>query len=254
MALILENLTWSEVAKLDKDKSVVIIPVGSIEQHGYHMSLNVDYILPYRFAIMASEKVRDFSLIVIPPITYGCSQHYMAFPGTISLKSDTLKLLIKDICRSLISNGFKRIIILNGHGGNFASLQIAVSELRGETKAIIALVNWWELVADVIREIRESKIMHHAGEVETSVALALGLRVVPDKIIDFIPESFSDYYTLDLLSPPPKLMVFGWLKRSDGGGVIGEPGKASRMKGVFIVNATVSRLIDLAERLLRIEV
>lgn len=254
MALTLENLTWSEVARLNRDNSVIIIPVGSIEQHGYHMPLNIDYILPYKFALIASEKVRDFNLIVIPPITYGCSQHYMAFPGTISLNSDTLKLLVKDVCRSLILHGFKRIIILNGHGGNFAPLQIAIRELRSELKAVIALVNWWELVADVIRKIRESKIMHHAGEVETSVALALELRVISDKIVDFIPESFSNYYTLDLLSPPPKLMVFGWLKRSGGGGVIGEPSKASRMKGEVIVNATVSRLIDLAKRLLTIEV
>ena len=254
VALVLERLTWKEVDELNRDECVVVVPAGSFEQHGYHMPLNTDAYIPYKLALLSSERASGFKLIVAPPITYGCSEHYMGFPGTISLRTETLKLLVKDVCRSIIRHGFRRIIVLNGHGGNFAPLQIAIRELKGEVNAVIALVNWWDLVADVIRGVRESKVMHHADEVETSVALALGQRVMMDKAVDFVPEPFSDYYTLDLVSPPPKLMVFGWLKRKGAGGVVGEASKASREKGEIIVETAVSRIIDLAQRLLRIEV
>ncbi|RLE49772.1 MAG: hypothetical protein DRJ21_02170 [Candidatus Methanomethylicota archaeon] len=252
LSVKLEEYTWPEVKELDKNKCIIIIPVGSFEQHGYHMPLITDTYIPYKIALLAAEKVKEPFLLVIPPVVYGCSEHYLGFAGTISIKPDTLRELIKDICRSLIHHGFKKLIVLNGHGGNYAALQLAIREIKGTFHdVIIALVNWWELVADIIRQVRESKVMHHADEIETSVALALGLKVYMDKTIDYIPKPFSEYYTLDLVSPPPKLMVFGWLKRGYSG-VIGESSKANREKGEIIVKVLIDRLIDLAKRIYKI--
>jgi len=245
----LEELTWREVAELDRRRCVVVVPVGSFEQHGFHLPLITDTAIPYRISLLASERSRNVKLIVVPPITYGCSEHYMKFDGTITVTPDTLRSLVRDVCLSLIHHGFKKLIVLNGHGGNYAALQIAIRDVRKKySDAVIALVNWWDLVADVIRRVRESSVMHHADEIETSVSLALGLRVLMAEARDYIPKPFSDYYTLDIVSPPPKLMVYGWLKRGDVG-VIGEASKASREKGEVIVGALVFRLIDLAERL-----
>src|ERR1041384_84755 len=114
---------WQEMLRhelLDalKQRPVVIVPVGSIEQHGPHCPQDVDISIPYHLAIGAAEAVTDFPVIVAPPVTYGFTHYNMGEVGTISLGLETFINVLCDVSRSLWANGFERIILLNAHCGD----------------------------------------------------------------------------------------------------------------------------------------
>ena len=128
----------------------------------------------------------------------------MAFPGTISLRTATFIELIRDVCRSVIQHGFRKVVIVNGHGGNSAALDVVISELGLETKAHLYLVEFWEIAADVIEKTCGCPVFH-ADETETSIALALNQRVEMPRFTDVIPKSESSFVKYDLYAAPPKV-------------------------------------------------
>lgn len=163
----LQDLTWPEVADfLDHDR-VVIVPVGSTEQHGPAGVLGVD---GYVAVTLAEDAAQRAGALVAPPIWYGDSAHHGAFPGTVTIRPDTLTLLIRDVCRSLARHGFDRIILLNGHkGSNLPALTSATRVLHDEElpQVMFAVADPLHLArstAPIIKETNE----HHAGELELS--------------------------------------------------------------------------------------
>jgi len=130
-------------------------------------------ILAEKIASELGEKI-----YILPPIWYGISPHHMNFPGTITISSETLLNLVLDIAKSLKRHGIQRLVIINGHGGNTATLSLAIRKIRDEIGLKVVLLNPWELASDKIQEILETKIWGHACEFETSVALV----AIPDKV------------------------------------------------------------------------
>lgn len=243
--ILLAKMTWRDVEKRLTESNVAIVPVGSTEQHGPALPVDNDAFTSYTIAVMAAEKVSDYvKPIVTPPIPYGVSEHHMGFPGTISLAPELLTDLVTDVCRSLSRHGFKKIVVLNGHGGNDDALHTAIYRLKRETDAFVCLVSWWEMVMDVIRENTDSPFFH-ADETETSVALALNQLVKSDKLTRTIPiTKMPEYIKPDFFASSPSVRVPWDMRELTSSGVVGDATKASKEKGERIVKATTDRLGD----------
>jgi creatinine amidohydrolase len=178
-----KKVLWQEMWRQEflealKGSPVVIVPIGSVEQHGPHCPMDVDISTPFHMAVCVARAVDDFPTLVAPPVWSGLAHYNMGFPGTISLRSETFQMLLTDVVRSIHANGFHRIICLNGHGGNSGPSRAVCWELAQED--IFSLnFNWWDMVADELREWGDSDDgVGHGGEWETSVQLHLRRHMV----------------------------------------------------------------------------
>ncbi len=136
----LAELNWMEIEAYLKKDSRLILVLGSTEQHGY-LSVSTDVKVPLSLADAASQQT---GVLVAPPLSFGVSPYFLAYPGTISLRVETLTNVVEDIVRSVYRQGFKRILILNGHGGNVAA-QNRLNELANELKDLkMAWYSWWK--------------------------------------------------------------------------------------------------------------
>ncbi len=170
----IEELSWPEFDRI-KDKLVaVILPVGSVEAHGRHLPLGTDVFAPLKIAELVEQKVRERGkeVLVMPPIWYGHSFALNAYPGTINVRPESLRMYVGDVLAELAAEGFKKIVLLNGHGGNVYPLTEAaedVAELYPDVE--VYLINWWLDFREDILSVCSSQ--GHAGEDETSVMLAI---------------------------------------------------------------------------------
>jgi creatinine amidohydrolase len=146
--------------------------VGSCEQHGRHLSFATDYLIPVEIGRRVSERT---GVPVTPPLCFGMSLHHMDFPGTISLSPDTFIAVIRDILRSLHRHGFRRVLVLNGHGGNVGPLAAAVIAVVDSARDLrVKIGNWWQEppVSRIIEELW-GEPEHHATAAETSAIMAI---------------------------------------------------------------------------------
>ncbi len=169
-----EELKWPEVGEAALRDPVVVLPVGTMEQHGPHLPLLVDYIIPHRIANDVAELLTP-DVIVMPPVVYSFNEHHMDFPGTIAINMYTIIDYVAQIGFSLAHHGFRHIVLLNGHGSNVPVLDLAMRRINNESPAISVLANYWALVRDEdLPWARESHgVAHHAEEDETSLMLYL---------------------------------------------------------------------------------
>ncbi len=174
----LGELTWQEAEKAFKDRKIVILPLGSIEQHGLHLPMNTDLVLGERIAQLTAERIRA---VLLPPIPFGQVWSAREFPGVISLMPATLKEVVKDVCRSLARHTVKLIVLISGHQGNLSVLKEAVRELYDEKISTKILFFSYPEIEAMSKGITESEIWRggtldstwHAGEIETSLMLAV---------------------------------------------------------------------------------
>src|SRR2546422_9514563 len=165
--LFLEDMTWFDVQELLKQKGghPILIPTGSIEQHGPHLPLNSDVVAPLEVSILVAKKL---GTVVAPPLRPGLSAHHLPFPGTITLRSQTFVELMKDYARSLASHGFDPVVFINGHGGNSAAISVATSELRTELSPTkIIAFSWWEFIPKDMGRAMSFEEGFHANAQET---------------------------------------------------------------------------------------
>lgn len=181
----LAELSYPKVEELAKPNTLVILPVGSIEEHGPHMPLAVDCVITEELVRQAAGHLEKagYDIMVAPMITYGVTKKAMDYPGNITLEGDTLKAIVKDICCSISHHGFKTIIIVNGHKDqeHDAALESAVEELHGKIASRLFLFGFTPdqektaaVMAKGVREFYRSpepKKEGHAGEGETSMFL-----------------------------------------------------------------------------------
>lgn len=185
--MVLAERTWRQVAAYLEHDDRIIIPVGSTEQHGLRAVIGTDHLVP---AGIAREAGRRTGVLVAPAVNYGMALHHMAFPGTISLRPSTLQLVLYDLLTSLQRHGFRRILILNGHGGNTPSLLAGVAEVNDVYRELrIKVRAWWELpgVQAVLDEAFGDKDGGHGTPGETSLTMALHPGIVSDEPVEVRP-------------------------------------------------------------------
>ncbi|MAR10381.1 MAG: creatininase [Blastopirellula sp.] len=247
-----EKLTWPEINDAIEMEQVCIVPCGAVEQHGAHLPLDVDMVLPTGIARGAGERIPD-KMLVLPIISYGYTGHVMDFPGTINCHYEHFINMVLDVTKSLAYHGFKKIVLLNGHGSNVPNLDLAARRANLETDAECVLCPWWHLLR-VDREFmprwRESKFpggCAHAGELETSLYLYLAEEDVrKDKIksdvISFNEEN-SPFQYVDLYEQGPATVV-SWTSSYSESGVLGEAELATVEKGRQVYEEAVKQLVE----------
>ena len=140
-----EKLTWPEINEAIEQNQVCIVPCGAVEQHGEHLPLDVDLMCPGGIARGCAEAITD-QVLVLPTIQYGYTGHVMDFPGTINTHYETFIKQVLDVTKSLAYHGFKKVILLNGHGSNMPNLDLAARRHNLETDGECILAAWWHLL------------------------------------------------------------------------------------------------------------
>jgi creatinine amidohydrolase len=246
-----EKLTWPEINDAVELGKVCIVPCGAVEQHGPHLPLDVDIVCPLGIATGAGRHIAE-QILLLPPVWYGYTGHVMDFPGTINTHYETFIHQVLDITRSLAYHGFKKIVLLNGHGSNMPNLDLAARRTNLETDAECVLVAWWNLLTvdkTFLPRWRQSKFpggCAHACELETSLYLYLDSDDVrKDEIrngdISFNNEG-SPYNYVDLFGQGPATVI-SWTSSYTETGVLGEAGLATAEKGRQVYDEAVKHLV-----------
>ena len=240
------RMTAEELRKAATNDAIVLLPVASIEQHGPHLGTGVDTFLATegcrRVAVSVAKKR---AIVVAPTVWMGLAEHHVSFGGTFTLSIDTYHALLLDLCRSILRAGFKKILIVNGHGGNIAALAALTTDLAHELSAPIATTTLYTLAHDAgaYKAILEDQdAVQHACEAETSMMLAAFADCVrADRIKDaFNPKGVQK--TRSLGSTALALNVWRPFKELSPSGVMGDARKASAAKG--------EKLLDIAAGLI----
>ncbi len=170
----LSEMTWEEVAEALRRTDLIIIPVGSTEEHGPHLALSADTIQGTEASrrIVARLEKEGVHAVAGPAIPFGVSSELMDFPGTITLRPATLQTLIQEVCESLIRHGFRRFVLLMPHDGNFGAMYSAAQEISQRSDVRVVVLNWVPALKKPLTEIYLSKEAGHGGEGETARVLA----------------------------------------------------------------------------------
>lgn len=225
-ALHLDRLTWAEVnAEIKNGRDTVVVPFGSTEQHGRHMPLGTDTMLGDEIGWGLAERLGAF---LAPTVRLGCSEHHLAFSGTISLGEKTFGSIVTDVVASLSVHGFRRIVLLPTHGGNFKPLAAAVAKIEpAEGVRILAFTDLRGFVSAASESskafsVDAPKSGAHSGEWETSLMLALR----PEQVkMDRAAEGFVGELSEIMAN------VFDGIQKLDQNGVLGDPRPATAEAG-----------------------
>jgi creatinine amidohydrolase len=246
-----EKLTWPEINDAIDLGKVCIVPCGAVEQHGAHLPLDVDIVCPTGIARGAGAQVPE-KMLLLPTLCYGYTGHVMDFPGTINTHYQHFIDQVMDVTKSLAYHGFKKILLLNGHGSNMPNLDLAARRTNLETDAECIVGAWWNLLTvdkEFLPQWRQSKFpggCAHACELETSLYLYLdGDNVRKDKIksdvISFNEEN-SPFNWVDLFAAGPATII-SWTSSYSGTGVLGDAELATAEKGRQVYDEAVKQLV-----------
>lgn len=174
----LGRLSFSEVADAAATNPVLLIPLGTVEQHGPHLPVNSDNMVAN---FVATQAARKTGALVAPAVNYGCSDVFRNFPGTISIGHDTLTRLLEEICEGYVQSGFRRIVFVNNHGGNEIVVERVARLLKKRHGLLIGSVYPWALGYALMRDQYPDvgAAYGHGGEPETSAMLAM----FPDDVV-----------------------------------------------------------------------
>ena len=238
-----DELDMSEVKEASKAGKVIIIPIGSVEEHGDHLPLGTDSLQPEYVALEVAKKT---GCLVAPPVRYGICHLTRNFPGTISIKFESLFRIIFDILHEFIRNGFSKILVLSGHAGqaHMAALRLAAQKViwqhegkYSNRKPRIIVCSDYDFAYELKGKYFDEKD-GHAGTIETSRILSIR----PDLVNKKGKKAFPIFPRFEIISQPEKLFPSG---------VIGDPANASASKGRMVnqyVIKEVSKLITELKR------
>jgi creatinine amidohydrolase len=244
-----DEMTWLDVREAAQADPVVVIPIGTTEQHGYHLPLMVDSLCATAVSQEAVERAFP-SAMLLPCVCYAFNENQMDFPGTISVDTHVIIDYMACVGLSLARHGFRHILFVNGHGSNTPFLDAAARRVVNESEALCAVVTWWNLLTPEDLKWRESKFpggMGHACELETSMLLHLRPDLVDmSKAVDEIAPPMSDHFVFDLTSGGP-VSLADHSSRHSAIGVLGQPTLASAEKGAAALQAAAQGLVSVIE-------
>jgi creatinine amidohydrolase len=249
--MYLQNSRWYQHHELRN--RTFVVPLGSLEQHGPHLPLFTDSLIISHIADRV-EQLRSDSIVLLPVQWLGHSPHHRRF-ACVSADLFPYIGMICAICRSLVQLGARKILLLNGHGGNDTPCKAAQRELKSEFASIpdlyIVYAAYWNLAAEKFDCIRESEEggMGHACEMETSIMLAANPSLVDMTVAaSGGPNPRMGYRTIDMLRPPPFSLINEFDEVS-GNGVMGTPELATASKGERFLNAAADSVADLLDQM-----
>jgi creatinine amidohydrolase/Fe(II)-dependent formamide hydrolase-like protein len=243
---LLGELSWPRAERRFGEVDVALLPVGAIEQHGPHLPLDTDAFDADYLARRVAERCSDPKPVVLPLLPYGVSYHHDDFPGTISVSNEALSQMVYDIGVSCARNGVTKLVIVNGHGGNSATLQFAAQMINRDAN-IFTCVDTGESSDVDLARLCETDNDVHAGEIETSTSLAIRPDLVEmEAAAAFVP-SFSSRY-LDFTAKR-SVEWYARTARISPNGVLGDPTRASAVKGAAIWEVMIANLVEFVEEL-----
>jgi creatinine amidohydrolase len=238
------KLRAGEIRQLPRH-TVVVVPVASTEQHGPHLPTETDCALVSEIARRAAARAAERCPVVVTPVIWtGLAEHHMSLGATLSLDYATFYALLRGICGSLVRHGFRKILLLNGHGGNVAALTVAVNELAVAFDAPIATATYWLLAQTAFSQILERQAnVRHACEAETSMMLALA----PDLVDLSLAADAVGPTETELVEVAGTDAAVRWrsFRSRTRHGAIGDPRAASVEKGERLFEAAAGAVADL---------
>jgi creatinine amidohydrolase len=246
----LPYLTTEQVANLPKEQTVVVLPIASIEQHGPHLPIYTDSIIVQEVLNRTLALLpQDSPVWVLPLLPYGRSNEHAGFAGTVTLTSETLIRVLKEIGASVARSGFKRFAILNGHGGNTEVIDFVIRDIREQTGLLVFSLHLYLRVAVPVQGLTEAEKTYgiHAGDVETSILL----KCRPDLVrMELAPANLPTH--LQRMASPPFMgpLTFAWLTQDiTPTGVLGDATAASPAKGEHFLDDAAHQMADLLQEI-----
>lgn len=237
----LEDISFAEVEKLDREKTIVIMTLGSMEQHGPHLPIGMDIHVAVDIANTVAERMKDdVDFLMLPAIPVGQSPEHMDFPGTLTFTAETFVRMIKEIAGSVSRHGFKKLLVVNGHGGNIDAIGAAAFDIRDQYKLKVFMFNVWGLIVDLATKVIDRQASNrtdaHGGEIETSLIMYL----YPDQLkmelaVDEKNEQLAGSEVIGMAGP----IQINWNSMEDiaKSGISGIPSYGTEEKGKIIFDA-----------------
>lgn len=227
-------LTWTQIQSMpDKENTVIVQPIGAIEQHGPHLPLVVDTAIATAVLGKALDQLPpEVPAYGLPPLCYGKSNEHWHFPGTITLSATTLIQVLMEVGESLYRAGFRKFVMLNAHGGQPQVLEIVARDLHQQYEDFVVLPLFVWRAPNIAAELltpKELELGIHAGDAETSLLLSLlPEQVQMDQAIAEYPHGLPENSLLSMEGALP----FAWVTRDlSHSGTLGDPTTATQEKG-----------------------
>ncbi len=238
------RLRADQLRDLARRDAIVILPVAALEQHGPHLPVEVDSRLGEEVASRTARKVaaRGQAIVVLPVLWTGLSEHHMSFSGTVTLDFPVFSAMVEGVVRSVLRDGFKRVVLLNAHGGNENALRTITDDLTPKLGVPIVQFTYWYAAAVAIAKILETQGgLQHACEAETSMMMAVRPELVAENRIPLAKVNMTPDIG-DVVGGG----VYRWraIGARSASGVIGNPEAASKEKGERLFDAISDALAD----------
>jgi len=238
------ELPAARLATVDRDNTLVVVPISAVEQHGPHMPTGTDFILCSAVAEALEARLSE-QILLTPTVCFGASAHHLRLGSTIDSDLDTYIATLRDIAVSLLEDDYRRVLLLNGHGGNVDPMRVAIRQLQPSwPEAQLAAGCYWSVADDLLTEVLEGdhKFVGHACEFETSMML----HVRPELVV---AEELADAGEL-VANQIDGVFLSRDMAHRTAKGFTGRPDLATAEKGKHLFDGIVDRLTSMAERLL----
>jgi creatinine amidohydrolase len=239
-------LSWTQIQVIaDKENTVILQPVGAVEQHGPHLPLAVDTMIGTAVLGQALAQLpSEIPAYALPPLWYGKSNEHWHFPGTITLSAQTLMAVLMEVGESLYRAGFRKLVFLNAHGGQPQVIEIVARDLHQQHADLMVFPLFVWRVPNVSHEFLTAKELElgiHAGDAETSLMLA----IAPDQVhMEAAVQEYPHGLPTDSLLSMEGNLPFAWTTRDlSRSGVLGDPTVATREKGDRILKSLVEQWV-----------
>jgi creatinine amidohydrolase len=244
--MIYGNLTSPQLGSLAPEL-IAVLPLAAVEQHGDHLPLATDTSIADRLSEIVEESLRE-QVVLLPTLWCGSSHHHKGFPGTLSLRSETYIEVLIDLIMSLVDSGFRRIFLLNCHGGNQTPFTEALYrlnlKLKGADEPWIAAASYWHLASEELsrQTFMQTPKLSHACEYETSMMLALNPNHVHGAGSGSEANIHSAFYD-PLNYHPSRVVVLQSFEQMSANGALGSPDHATAEKGELLFPLIASAII-----------
>lgn len=251
----LHFMTWKEVEHAIEKDPVVIIPLGSVEQHGPH-SPTGDFLICTE---IAEAVAKETDALFLPVIPFGCSEYFRCYPGTISLRQKTMYALLRDVTDSLIEHGIKKIVFLNGHGGNGAIIESVARDVLREEKIVMGKVDLWQMISRTTKESlygTNADLLGHGGDPVTSVMMYrqknnMRMDLYADSGVSSTWEGFHLNRDLNVVLDECQGTMYFDMNQVTKDGMQGDPIVSSAAKGKILYEEIITHCIVFIRQLQR---